>query len=60
MATAKIHQMCDRVQAMAAELNELTDNGHARTAYAILLRMKLAAATVELVEADLMRRLGCG
>ena len=52
--------MCNKVQAMAAELNQLTDSGHAATAYAIVLRMQLAAATVELVEADLMYRLGCG
>jgi hypothetical protein len=51
-----IAQLCDKVTKLANELDDLTAQGHARTGYAVLVRMRLAAMTVELVYLDLINR----
>ena len=53
----RIVQLCKDVERLACELDRLTARGHSRTVYAVLLRMKLAAMTAELVTADLVERL---
>lgn len=57
MTSDRIVQLCKDVERMACELDRLTARGHSRTAYAVLLRMKLAAMTTDLVTADLMQRM---
>jgi hypothetical protein len=59
MVSSKIAKMCEKVVAQATELDKLTDGGHAGTVYALMLRMKLANSTVELVYEDLVDRLMC-
>ncbi len=57
MISARIIQLCKDVERLACELDRLTARGHSRTVYAVLMRMKLAAMTAELVTADLVERL---
>jgi len=57
MISDRIVQLCKDVERLACELDRLTARGHSRTVYAVLMRMKLAAMTAELVTADLVERL---
>ena len=57
MISDRIIQLCKDVERLACELDRLTARGHSRTVYAVLMRMKLAAMTAELVTADLVERL---
>ena len=57
MMSDRIVQLCKDVERLACELDRLTTRGHSRTVYAVLMRMKLAAMTAELVTADLVERL---
>ena len=57
MVSDRIIQLCKDVERLACELDRLTARGHSRTVYAVLMRMKLAAMTAELVTADLVERL---
>ncbi|HVG05890.1 MAG TPA: hypothetical protein VM937_13210 [Burkholderiaceae bacterium] len=57
MMSDRIIQLCKDVERLACELDRLTARGHSRTVYAVLMRMKLAAMTAELVTADLVERL---
>jgi len=56
MSTKIIH-LCRHVELLACELDRWTARGQAGTARAVLLRMKLAAMTAELVSADLVERM---
>ena len=53
----RIARMCTVVGTLARELDLLTAGGHARTVYAVMVRMRLAAMTADLVTADLVERL---
>jgi len=55
--STKIIRLCKHVELLACELDRWTARGKAGTARAVLLRMKLAAMTAELVSADLVERL---
>ena len=57
MMSHRIIQLCKDVERLACELDRLTSRGHSRTVYAVLMRMRLAAMTAELVTADLVERL---
>jgi len=55
--STKIIRLCRHVELLACELDRWTARGQAGTAHAVLLRMKLAAMTAELVSADLVERM---
>lgn len=57
MMSARLIRLCKDVERLACELDRLTTRGHSRTAYAVLMRMKLAALTADLVTADLIERM---
>lgn len=57
MMSHRIARLCKDVERLACELDRLTSRGHSRTVYAVLMRMRLAAMTAELVTADLVERL---
>ena len=57
MISDRIIRLCKDVERLACELDLLTARGHSRTVYAVLMRMRLAAMTAELVTADLVERL---
>jgi len=53
----RIIRLCKSVERLACELDCLTARGHAGTTHAVLMRMKLAAMTADLVTADLIERM---
>jgi parvulin-like peptidyl-prolyl isomerase len=57
MVSAKIVKMCEKVEKLANELNQLTDSGHVRTGYATIVIMKLSVTTAELIYEDLVDRI---
>ena len=57
MISDRIIRLCKDVEGLACDLDLLTARGHSRTVYAVLMRMRLAAMTAELVTADLVERL---
>ena len=57
MISDRIIRLCKDFERLACELDLLTARGHSRTVYAVLMRMRLAAMTAELVTADLVERL---
>lgn len=57
MVTDRIIRLCKSVERLACELDSLTARGHAGTTHAVLMRMKLAAMTADLVTEDLIERL---
>ncbi|MGH6612110.1 MAG: hypothetical protein ACRECQ_17845 [Burkholderiaceae bacterium] len=50
-------QLCESVEELARKLDRLTAMGRGHTTPAVLLRMRLAAMTAELVTIDLVERL---
>ncbi len=56
MPSARIIRLCKHVELLALELDRWTARGRAGTTRAVLLRMKLAAMTTDLVTADLIER----
>lgn len=57
MMSDRIISLCKHVELLACELDRWTARGQAGTARAVLLRMKLAAMTAELVSLDLIERM---
>ncbi len=57
--SVKVVNLCSRVERMATELDLLVARGHAKTTWCVMLRMKLAALTVELVWEDWLERMRC-
>lgn len=57
MVTDRIIRLCKSVERLACELDCLTARGHAGTTHAVLMRMKLAAMTADLVTEDLLERM---
>ncbi len=57
MVSERLSRMCDKVELLTQELNDLTDGGHSRTSYAVIAVMKLSVANAELMYADLIERL---
>lgn len=57
MISDRIIYLCKHVELLACELDRWTARGQAGTARAVLLRMKLAAMTADLVAADLIDRM---
>jgi len=57
MVSERINRMCAEVIRVSADLDQLTARGHSETVYAVMMRMKLAAMTVELECTDLVDRL---
>ena len=53
----RIIRLCNHVELLACELDRWTARGQGGTARAVLLRMKLAAMTVDLVTDDLVERM---
>ena len=56
MSVRRILKLCNSVEGLAHELDRLNARGRGCTAPAVLMRMKLAAMTAELVAADLIER----
>lgn len=56
MSTLRIIRLCNNVELLAFALEKLNARGRGGSAQAVLLRMKLAALTAELVAADLIER----
>jgi hypothetical protein len=56
MAARRIIHLCNNVELLAYTLEKLNARGRGGSAQAVLLRMKLAALTAELVAADLIER----
>jgi hypothetical protein len=56
MAAQRIIHLCNSVELLAYTLEKLNARGRGGSAQAVLLRMKLAALTAELVAADLIER----
>lgn len=57
MISERISRLCISVERLACELDGLTAKGQAGTTRAVMMRMKLAAMTADLVTADLLERL---
>ena len=57
MMSERIIRLCKDVERLACELDRLTARGHSRNSYAVLMRMKLAAMTADLVTSDLIERM---
>ena len=56
MAAHRIIHLCNNVEVLAFTLEKLNARGRGNSAQAVLLRMKLAALTAELITADLIER----
>ena len=56
MAAQRILRLCNNVELLAYTLEKLNARGRGSSAQAVLLRMKLAALTAELVAADVIER----
>ena len=56
MAAHRIIHLCNNVEVLAYALEKLNARGRGASAQAVLLRMKLAALTAELIAADLIER----
>ena len=56
MAAQRIIYLCNSVELLAYTLEKLNARGRGASVQAVLLRMKLAALTAELVAADLIER----
>jgi len=57
MILPRIVELCNNVETLATELDRLNACGRGGTTPAVLMRMKLAALTAELVTADLIERM---
>ncbi|MGZ9032372.1 MAG: hypothetical protein ACXW2G_13435 [Burkholderiaceae bacterium] len=56
MAAHRIIHLCNNVELLAYTLEKLNARGRGASAQAVMLRMKLAALTAELVAADVIER----
>jgi len=56
MAAQRIFHLCNNVELLAYTLERLNARGRGSSAQAVLLRMKLAALTAELVATDVIER----
>jgi len=56
MGAQRIIRLCNTVELLAGALDRLNARGRGASAQAVLLRMKLAALTSELVAADVIER----
>ena len=56
MAARRILHLCNNVEVLAYTLEKLNARGRGSSVQAVMLRMKLAALTAELVAADLIER----
>jgi len=56
MGAQRIIRLCNSVELLAGTLDKLNARGRGASAQAVLLRMKLAALTAELVAADVIER----
>lgn len=56
MAAQRIIRLCSNVELLACALDKLNARGRGASAQAVMLRMKLAALTAELVAADVIER----
>ena len=56
MGAELIIRLCNNVELLASALDKLNARGRGASAQAVLLRMKLAALTADLVAADVIER----
>lgn len=56
MSVPRIIKLCNNVEGLARELDRMNERGRGSSTTAVLVRMKLAALTVELISADLIER----
>ncbi len=56
MAAQRILHLCNNVEALALRLEKLNERASGEGAQAVLLRMRLAALTTELIATDLIER----
>jgi hypothetical protein len=56
MAAQRIIHLCNNVELLACTLEKLNARGRGASTQAVMLRMKLAALTAELVAADVIER----
>lgn len=56
MGAERIIRLCNSVELLAGTLDKLNARGRGGSVQAVLLRMKLAALTAELVAADVLER----
>lgn len=56
MAAQRIIRLCNSVELLAGTLDRLNARGRGASTQAVMLRMKLAALTAELVAADVIER----
>ena len=56
MAAQRILHLCNNVEALALRLEKLNERASGERAQAVLLRMRLAALTTELIATDLIER----
>jgi len=56
MRTQRIIRLCNSVELLAGTLDKLNARGRGASVQAVLLRMKLAALTAELVASDVIER----
>lgn len=56
MAAQRIIRLCNSVELLACTLEKLNARGRGASTQAVMLRMKLAALTAELVAADVIER----
>lgn len=56
MAAQKILHLCNNVEALGLRLERLNERASGEGAQAVLLRMRLAALTTELIATDLIER----
>jgi hypothetical protein len=56
MADQRIVHLCNNVEALAYTLEKLSERASSNSAQTMLLRMRLAALTTELIATDLIER----
>jgi hypothetical protein len=56
MAAQRIVHLCNNVEALAYTLEKLSERASSDRAQTVLLRMRLAALTTELIATDLIER----
>jgi hypothetical protein len=56
MSAVRIIRLCNNVETLAHALERLNSRGRSGSTQAVMMRMKLAALTAELVAADLIER----
>ena len=56
MAAQRIVHLCNNIEALACTLEKLSERASSDSAQTVLLRMRLAALTTELIATDLIER----